>query len=397
MEQQQIDRIKNMMRSKNVTYPQLSSASGLSEITLRRLLRDTNYNPTIDTIKKIALALGVPYLEILEGREFNKKEFLGVKGYVDYRGKITRINSINDLKKITEQINTELNSKDTEAKYEKLDKENQQTQATDAIDISSIDLFKEERYDTKQLYTWSFRKSDDEKDIEELDVKMKRGKTDVFKNDLGNMCKGYPFKVCGEEFQNSECAYIAGLFSQNTPMNIKIQRELQACDNGYEAKKAIRRKYEQVGGFHREDWNTFNVQWMLYVVWQKVSQNKEFSDKLRVIPDNAMIVENSSYQKGDTALFWGMKNEELRKAHDIIDIAVELEQYDAKKKDVNVSKRKKRSALNHIGVWEGVNCMGKILTICKHCLEHGIEPPIDYNLLRSKKIYLFGRLLTFEE
>jgi len=397
MELQQLARIKNLMESKKVTYAQLAEASGMSVITLKRLLGNTEYNPTFETIKKIALALGVPYLEILEGKEFNAKEFLGVKGYIDYRGKITRINSLNDLRKITEQINTEVNAKSIEGEYEKQDKNNQQTQIKEPIDISSIDLSKEEEYDTKQLYTWSFRKSDDEKDIEELDVKGKKGKAEPFTNDLGNMCKGYPFKVCGEEFQNSECAYIAGLFSLNTPKSIKIQKELQECDNGYEAKKAIRRKYEQVGGLHREDWNTFNVQWMLYVVWQKVSQNKVFSKKLMVIPDNAMIVENSTYQKGETALFWGMKNEELRKAHDIIDIAVEIEQYDAKKKDVNVSKRKKRSALNHIGVWEGVNCMGKILTICKHCLEKGIEPPIDYDLLRSKQIYLFGKLLTFED
>jgi hypothetical protein len=85
-------------------------------------------------------------------------------------------------------------------------------------------------------------------------------------------------------------------------------RELQKSDNGYEAKKAIRRKYEQVG-LSRDDWNTFNVQWMLFVVWQKVTQNKKFAEKLRKIPSNAMIVENSTFQKAqkgkDTAAFLG--------------------------------------------------------------------------------------------
>ena len=56
-----------------------------------------------------------------------------------------------------------------------------------------------------------------------------------------------------------------------------------------------------------------------------------------------------------------------------------------------------RNSVNHIGTWEGCNCMGKILTICKHCLETGTEPPIDYDLLRSKNIYLFGKLLTFDD
>lgn len=39
--------------------------------------------------------------------------------------------------------------------------------------------------------------------------------------------------------------------------------------------------------------------------------------------------------------------------------------------------------------------MGKILTLCKYHLHQKTELPIDYELLRSKEIYLFGKLPTF--
>jgi phosphoglycolate phosphatase len=55
-----------------------------------------------------------------------------------------------------------------------------------------------------------------------------------------------------------------------------------------------------------------------------------------------------------------------------------------------------RNKINDIGEWVGTNCMGKILTVCKWHLEHNTTPSIDYELLRSKQIYLFGKLLRFE-
>ena len=135
---------------------------------------------------------------------------------------------------------------------------------------------------------------------------------------------------------------------------------------------------------------------MLYVVWQKVTQNKDFARKLKKIPSNAIIVENSTYQKGETSGFWGMKNLELKQALETVEIAADVENFKGKKMDVRECVRKNQEKLSNIGTWKGVNCMGKMLTICKHCLEDGVEPPIDYELLRRKRIYLFGKLLTFE-
>lgn len=41
--------------------------------------------------------------------------------------------------------------------------------------------------------------------------------------------------------------------------------------------------------------------------------------------------------------------------------------------------------------------MGKILKWLQLCLLDGVEPNINYDLLRSKQIYLFGELLAFDD
>ena len=382
MEKLQIDRIKQLMEAKGMNNRSLASASGVNEMTIGRILNKPEYNPSIPMVSSIAEALGVTASYIIENDEAPSSSKLPINGYIEYAGKISRIKTFKQLEKVYEGIKYDLETPKLAKSFIAQDKANQKTQSKQPIDIKTIDLFQNEKYDTSQLFTWSFRKSDDEK--EEM------------LNDLGNMCQGYPFEVFGVTFLNSECAYISGLFSQNTPNAIEIQRELQASENGYEAKKSIRRKYEQVG-FGREDWNSFNVQWMLYVVWQKVKQNKAFAKKLKKIPDYAMIVENSTFQSSETSTFWGMKNQSIKEATKILERAAEIKNATAKKKDIAAAKVKARNSVNHIGVWEGVNCMGKILTICKHCLEDRTQPPIDYNLLRRKQIYLFGKLLTFDE
>jgi len=45
---------------------------------------------------------------------------------------------------------------------------------------------------------------------------------------LGNMVRGYGFDLQGIHFNNSECAYIAGAFSDSTDEHLAIQRRLVA-------------------------------------------------------------------------------------------------------------------------------------------------------------------------
>ena len=61
-------------------------------------------------------------------------------------------------------------------------------------------------------------------------------------------------------------------------------------------------------------------------------------------------------------------------------------------------KRLKSDMVNdlcNIGVYQGRNVMGKILTICKNCLLDSTTSNIDYNLLNNKNIHILGERIEF--
>ena len=188
MKQYQIDRIKDLMEAKGITNQELASLCGISAMTIGRLLTKTDYNPTTDTVEKIAEALGVHeyYIYELEGEIQSK---VPINGYIEYGDTILKVKTFKQLEKVYNDIKHDLDAPKLAKSLIAEDKANQKTQSKQPIDIKTIDLFKKEQYDTSAIYTWSFRKSDDEKE-------------DII-NDLGNMCQGYPFNVCGERFLNS--------------------------------------------------------------------------------------------------------------------------------------------------------------------------------------------------
>ncbi len=373
------ERIIQLLSENGITQKELAEKSGVGEVTISRILNG-HFNPKASTLSKIADVFGLSLSEISENDSFGKKTFKGVRGYLEYLGRIQRIESFKNLEDFYLMVKHNIGTIPIEAKAIRAANKTNSKNLKDAFkDISEIDFFKNETYDAAHSKTWSFRKSEDERD-EQL-------------NNLGNMCAGYPFVLDGEEFLNSEAAYICGMFSNNSMEHISIQRELQQESVGYNAKKVIRRAHEHE---KRPDWESFNVQWMLYVVWAKCRLNKDFARILKGIPKNTMIIENSTHQNSPTALFWGASNKELEDDRTIIESEVEILNPYAASKVVERKKIEERNKINDIGTWEGVNCMGKILTICKHCLEDGTQPPIDYDLLRSKQIYLLGKLLTFE-
>ena len=89
-------------------------------------------------------------------------------------------------------------------------------------------LSPQEVYDASTLDCYAFRRGGD----------VRRGLSLA----LGNMVAGFGFDLQGVHFHNSECAYIAGMFSLDTPEHTAIVRQLVACDDGWEAKKKIRRR-----------------------------------------------------------------------------------------------------------------------------------------------------------
>ena len=173
MEKSQIRHIRSLMESLGFTKATLAEKCGLSAMTIHRILTDEAYNPTQKTIQAIADALEVDEQDILQcsGETATKVK---INGYIDYLGQITRIETVN------QQV------RDIKVK----ERENKKSQDK-TLDISSIDLFRHEEYDTSIVCTHSFRSNGD----------IVNDKP----NDLGNMASRYGFDLLNEYFHNSEC------------------------------------------------------------------------------------------------------------------------------------------------------------------------------------------------
>lgn len=373
-----IEKIREHLSENGITQSKLAELSGLSFGTVNRILnRKQELYP--NTLKKLADALNLSVTDLEEeNRSFN----YAVQGYLQFGKEIEHITSFQQLKnwiKKFEPLITELPNKAKAIQREEAHNKKKIKQS--CIKKEDIDFYKSETIDASKVETWSFRKAEDERDG--LDI------------DLGNMCVSYPFSINGHTFTNSEALYICGLFSNDTPKHKQIQEKLLFAKSGYDAKKSVRTKYED--SFAREDWETFNVEWMKWCVWQKITGSDDFRKTLSDIPQDAYIIENSTHQKGKTATFWGMKNPELEEKRDIVEECAKYDYPSIKKKDLTIKTMEARNQLNHIGIWHGINCMGKILKYLQLCLIDGSEPQINYDLLREKKIYLFGELLTFRD
>ena len=227
----------------------------------------------------------------------------------------------------------------------------------------------DEAYDAASLNCYAFVHGSDVKDGRSMA--------------LGNMTGGFPFSINGVEFHNSECAYISGAFSNDTEEHRAIRRQLVECTNGLLAKRAIRRPNKAL---IRPDFYDFNVQWMVYVVWQKC-QNEDFRRLLLALPDDAVIIENSTFQAGPTAAFWGTRNAELKKL--INTLKKELKARGLGKSQIKREVNRRRlGEWSRVGVFEGKNVMGKILMLCREALKNNQEPIIDYDLLNEKNIVI---------
>lgn len=235
-------------------------------------------------------------------------------------------------------------------------------------------LGREERLVASELPVWCFKKVTDI--VEGIEMR------------LSNMAGGYPFEFAGVNWASSEQLYLCGEFTDEA-----IQREFLSVTSGYAAKRFIKAKYKaQV----REDFQTFRLQWMLFVVWQKCHGSEAFRNKLLSVPEGVILVEETTLDTGGTATVWGCKNPEL--------IAYRKELTDRIKlwSGANLTKKAldhkiniETNAVRNIGTFVGQNNIGKIFMICRRCLLEGTEPPIDRALLNSAKVIILGNRLTF--
>ena len=213
---------------------------------------------------------------------------------------------------------------------------------------------------------------------------------------LTNMASGYPFDIEGQTWHDSETLYLCGEFSNDSIQHKAIQEEMLGKQNGYAAKRFVKNKYKSL---IRQDFSTFRIQWMLFVVWMKCKGNAEFASLLSQIPQDSIIIEDTTMQHCDTKTVWGCTNVELAERRTEVKRMVVKQ---AKNVNPKISKAalkrlidKETRKVNGIGTFVGQNNLGKILMICRDCLIQGIEPPIDYTFLESKDIYILGKRISF--
>jgi len=370
------ENIKRLMEEQGLSQPKLSEKAGIAFGTLSRILRGKQ-DLTIQTAEKIAGALGLSVYDLTE-TDYSPVN-TSVRGYLEFNGEIKRINSFKEVEAFVRKYREDVLELPKRVKEDaRQEKENTKVAKKNQVKKWNIVLDQIDQYDCTREEIVAFRKADDEQD-------------GIVKS-FGNMSPGFEFDLNGHHFFGSEQAYICGLFSDGSPKHTAIQKELLVETNGYASKKRIRNKNENIAR-PKEDWESFNIEWMKYVVWNKVKGNEAFQELLRSVPKDAMIVENSTLQTGKTAAIWGAKNQDLEDARER---AVKLLTSSPNRKVSKEEIKKTYNSINHIGVYKGKNLMGKILKLCQLALVEGKELDINYDLLRSKNIYLLGELLTFE-
>ena len=213
---------------------------------------------------------------------------------------------------------------------------------------------------------------------------------------LSNMAGGYPFSFGGATWRDSETLYLCGEFSDSSEKHLLVQEDMQRQTSGFAAKRFIKKRNSNL---IRQDFADFRIQWMLYVVWQKCMGNANFANLLLKLPHDAIIIEDTTKQHGDTKEVWGCTNTELAIRRAELKKKVTRQ---AKSDNPKISKAALKRLVNmeickvnSFGVFVGQNNLGKILMICRDCLIQGVELPIDYSLLETKDIHILGKRISF--
>ena len=239
-----------------------------------------------------------------------------------------------------------------------------------------------EKYDATQVHCCSFAKASDI--------------ADGIKVRFSNMAGGYPFSFLGITWKDSETLYLCGEFSDASDKHLSVQKEMQRQTSGFAAKRFVKKRNK---ANIRQDFADFRIQWMLYVVWQKCMGNADFANLLLKLPHDAIIIEDTTKQHGDTKEVWGCTNQALSaKRAEVKKETVRQAKASNPKISKTALKRLVNSEtckVNGIGTFVGQNNLGKILMICRDCLIQGVEPPIDYNLLEAKDIHILGKRISF--
>ena len=314
-------------------------------------------------------------------RESKKVKMSQIEGFGDIdnklKKKIKRV-GFNSLAELFQQRDSIL-----EKEKERLAKCNENYAKAKPLSWDDFSFRKTHTYDTSKMDCWSFNSNTDVRNGISLDV--------------GNMSNGFGVRILGIDFKNSEVPYQLPIF-KNDEASVAVQKEVADPSNPYFSNGlGMKRNYiynkKYASNRRDEDFELGNqnwcFEWMKFVVWEKVKQNKGFREILLSIPQNAMIVEQAQ-KKGH--VMWGCWNEELQKEREIIRLAYAIES------GKSIKSPKAKNEIYHINCvskWVGENAMGQILTMAKLALNQGIQMPIDTQMLNDAKINWFGKVLEF--
>ena len=163
---------------------------------------------------------------------------------------------------------------------------------------------------------------------------------------LSNMAGGFPFELNGHHFTSSECLYLCGEWSNNTDEHKMIQDYLMQMVSGYACKRFGKAKfYKQV----REDFPSFRLQSMIFCVWQKCKGNADFR-RLLLSTGDAILVENTTKDKWNSAEIWGCRNWELVNKRLNLETILMHKNKDMKQKDLKHLINVETNKINDIGV-----------------------------------------------
>lgn len=225
---------------------------------------------------------------------------------------------------------------------------------------------------------WSFKRVDDI--VHGINLK------------LSNMVGGFPFEYAGIVWKDSERLYLCGEFSLDEDNHRNIQNLILSAKNGYAAKRFYKTPNKKLV---RSDFDEFKLQWMLHCVWEKCKGNEDFRNLLLSIPSDVILVENTTTDNGGSAEIWGCRNKELVNKRKTVEKQLRKQYQNKTQKEIEYLINVETNKIDDIGEWRGQNNIGKILMICKECIEEGNVPAIDYNILNKAKIYIAGNLISF--
>lgn len=92
-------RIRDILREKNVTGKKLASAVGVTPASISNILNGTHF-PKAELLVAIAKELDVEVPDLFHRKKGNEQPY----GYIEYKGEIHKVASIDDYKRLSSMM-----------------------------------------------------------------------------------------------------------------------------------------------------------------------------------------------------------------------------------------------------------------------------------------------------